>query len=65
MTSPSLAVFSDNQFIDEMHRRLATKAISVEFITGGENYAQIRVVAGINGSRYGFSTIALEEPLQK
>ncbi len=61
--TPSLAVFTNNQIVDELYRRISLGNIQLEFVQAGEGYAQVRIVTGLNKNRYAFETIAHQSVL--
>ena len=56
--TPSLAVYKNKQFLDELYRRVHIGALSVELLSSGEGYAHISVSTGKGADRYAFEAMA-------
>ena len=63
MPSPAIAVYKDNTFLDELHRRLSAGMIRVDLVRSGEGFSQIRFVTGKQTLSYAFEAIAYEQPV--
>lgn len=57
MPSPSLAVYKDGQFLEELYRRLNNRTIMIDLLSSTDTYAQLKVKVAATG--FSFETLAI------
>ena len=57
MPSPSLAIYKDSQFLEELYRRLSNHTIMIDLLSSTATYAQLKVKVAATG--FAFETLAI------